>query len=67
MLLAESGLIAESMDYLTKVANEKDLPLLWLEASDFLKREKGMNWVPEGNAYDNAQLWNTTENKAAIE
>lgn len=38
MLLGESGLVAESINYLTKVANEKDLPVLWLDSSDFLKK-----------------------------
>lgn len=36
--LAEAGLISEAMGYLTKVANEKDLPILWLESSDYLKK-----------------------------
>ena len=40
-----------------KVANEKDLPVLWLEASDFMKKEKGMNWVSDNPNYNNSELW----------
>ena len=42
------------MKYLYKVANDKDLPILWLESSDYIKKEKGMNWVQEGLEYNNS-------------
>lgn len=42
--LANCGLISESITYLTKVANEKDLPTLWIEPSDQMKKDKGSNW-----------------------
>lgn len=42
--LANCGLISESIKYLTKVANEKDLPTLWIEPSDQMKKDKGSNW-----------------------
>ena len=65
--LAEAGFIAEAMKYLTKVAFEKDLPIIWLESSDYLKKEKGMNWVQEGQLYNNNEFWNNADNKAVIE
>lgn len=65
--LAEAGFISESMKYLTKVAFEKDLPIIWLESSDYLKKEKGMNWVQEGQLYNNNEFWINAENKAVIE
>ena len=49
------------------MAHCKDLPVLWLEASEFLKKEKGMNWVQEAPAYKNNQFWNEAGNKAALE
>lgn len=52
---------------MTKVAFEKDLPIIWLESSDYLKKEKGMNWVQEGQLYNNNEFWNTADNKAVIE
>ena len=42
------------MTYLIKIANEKDLPILWMESSDYLKKEKGMNWVAEGLNFNNS-------------
>ena len=67
ILLAESGLVSEAISYLIKVSNDKDLPILWLDSSDFLKKERGMNWVPEGNVYNNSELWINNDNKAIIE
>ncbi len=49
------------------MANDKDLPVLWLDSSDSLKKEKGMNWVPEGSCYNNCELWTNPENKGVIE
>lgn len=67
ILLAELGLVSEAMTYLIKVANEKDLPVLWLDSSEFLKKEKGMNWVPETNSYNNTELWTNAENKTVLD
>jgi hypothetical protein len=52
---------------LTKVSFEKDLPIIWLESSDYLKKEKGMNWVQEGLAYNNSEFWTHGDNKLVIE
>lgn len=52
--LADTAYISEAMKYLTKVSAEKDLPIIWLDSSDYLKKEKGMNWVQEGQPYNNS-------------
>ena len=67
IMSAESGYISESITQLSKVANTKDLPILWLESSDFLKKEKGMNWVQEMQNFDNFAFWNEGNNKTAVD
>lgn len=65
--LANCGLISESLLYLARVANEKDLPNLWIDPSDQMKREKGSNWYFEEVSFDNSKPWSDAGNKEAIE
>jgi hypothetical protein len=67
LALASSGLISESIGCLAKVVNEKDLPNVWIEASDRLKREKGENWQFGEVAFDNTKPWSEGGNKEAVE
>lgn len=53
--LIECGFIAEAIDYAWKVAYEKDMPLLWTESSDYLKREKGANWIQDSPRFNDCQ------------
>jgi hypothetical protein len=46
IVLSRSGEVKASSLNLFLIAEEKDLPILWLEKSDSLKKEKGENWCP---------------------
>jgi hypothetical protein len=61
--LASSGLISDSITTLAKVYHEKDLPNLWIESSDQLRRDKGYNWYFEEVHFNNSKPWNDPTNK----
>jgi hypothetical protein len=61
--LASCGLISESIIYLAKVYQEKDLPNLWIDSSDQMKKDKGANWWFEDVKFDNSKPWNDNSNK----
>ncbi len=65
--LANCGFISESLSYLGKVGNEKDLPSIWIDPSDQMKREKGANWYLEEVSFDNSKPWSDTVNRQAVE
>ncbi|EAR94374.2 hypothetical protein TTHERM_00049190 (macronuclear) [Tetrahymena thermophila SB210] len=65
--LANIGYINESYFQLQKVIKEKDLPLRWLKPTEYLMRERGNNWFPEGEGFNNSSHPYQEKNREIIE
>lgn len=67
LMLADIGMIREAILMLTKAVSEKDLPLMWIRQSEYVKRERGCNWYPTDTLYNNAVGASENVNKEVID
>lgn len=67
LALSDIGMIRESVLMLARAVAEKDLPLMWMRQSDYVKRERGCNWFPtDQTTYNNSQGFSEASNKEVL-
>ncbi len=64
--LSSLGYINEAFQYLIRVLQDKNLPILWLKESEYLRREKGFSSFYQGAPFYNNLPCHDDKNKVKI-